>query len=225
MSNYGSPTRGSTSASNRERLLSMVAGGLGVLMFIWGFLKWLSLNENGHEQKYAGFAFAMPTTAVIGLSLAGGLMALLGAADRRSGRGVPSAIPTALAATSLLLAIGILIAKDNVSPEVTDDVNIEIGLILGLITAILQTVVLAMGLVSRKEDAANTGGATYPGQQSDYAAQPPSYPAQPPSYPAQQPTYPAQSDGQQGGYAAPPSGYAPSPQPGQAGGTGYPPAQ
>jgi Family of unknown function (DUF5336) len=222
MSSYDSPTRGSASASNRERLLSMVAGGLGVLMFVWGFLKWLSLNDNGHEQKYAGFAFAMPTTAVIGLSLAAGLMALLGAADRRSGRGVPSAIPTALAATSLLLAIGILIAKDNVSPEVTDDVNVEIGLILALITAIVQTVVLALGLASRKEDAANTGTSTqtgqptgYPTQHSGYAGQPTGYAGQPGGYAAQPTAQPA----------AHPGGYGTSAQPGQPGGTGYPPAQ
>ena len=163
MSEYGSPTRGSVAASNRERMLSMVAAALGVLMFIWGFMKWLSLSNGGHEQKYAGYAFGMPTTAVIGFSLAAGLVALLGALDRRSGRGVPSAIPTALAATALLLSIGILIAKDSVSPEVGDDVKVEIGLILALITAIVQTIVLGLGLASRKDDAADTGGATYGG--------------------------------------------------------------
>jgi hypothetical protein len=204
MSGYGSPTRGSVSASNRERMLSMVAAGLGILMFVWGFLKWLSLHDNDQDQKYAGYAFGMPTTAVIGLSLAAGLMALLGAMDRRDGRGVPSAIPTALAATSLLLAIGIMIAKDNVSPEVTDDVGIEIGLILGLITAILQTAVLAMGLASRRQDEANTGAPTYAGQQPSYAGH---------------------ADGQNGGYAQQ-GGFGGTPQPGQtqAGGTGYPTA-
>jgi hypothetical protein len=43
----------------------------------------------------------------IGISLAAGLIALLGATEMRRGRGVPSAIPTGLAATSLLLAIGV----------------------------------------------------------------------------------------------------------------------
>jgi hypothetical protein len=141
-------------------MLSMTAGALGVLMFIWGFLKWLNTGEPGgsHQKtKYAGYAFAMPTTAVIGLSLAAGLIAVLGATDRRSGRGVPSAIPTGLAATSFLIALGILLDKGSISPAAGAKVGVEIGLILGLITAAVQTIVLAMGLASRKEDAANTG--------------------------------------------------------------------
>jgi Family of unknown function (DUF5336) len=159
----GVPTRGRASDSQRERMLSMIAGALGVLMFIWGFLKWLNSGDPGGQDqktKYAGYAFGMPTTAVIALSLAAGLIALLGASDRRSGRGVPSAIPTALAATSFLIALGILLAKGSISPNAGAEIGVEIGLILGLITAAVQTVVLAMGLASRKEDAANTG---YPG--------------------------------------------------------------
>jgi uncharacterized protein DUF5336 len=164
MTNFGSsgasPARGSSSTSNKERMLSMIGAGLGVLMFVWGFLKWLNIGDghgNGDQkQKYAGFAFGMPTTAVIGLSLAAGLAALLGAMERRPGRGVPSAIPTALAATSALLAIGILFGKGSISPDLGDKVGVEIGLILGLITALLQTAVLAAGLASRKDDGANT---------------------------------------------------------------------
>jgi hypothetical protein len=133
-------------------MLSMVAGALGVLMFIWGFLKWLKIGKGSDAQKYAGFAFAMPTTAVIGLSLASGLIALLGATERRAGRGVPSAIPTGLAAASLLVAVGILISKGSVSPNVGDAVGVQIGLILGVITALVQTVVLGMGLASRHDD-------------------------------------------------------------------------
>jgi hypothetical protein len=138
----------------------MIGAALGVLMFIWGFLKWLNIGEQGNsdqKQKYAGYAFGMPTTAIIALSLAAGLTALLGAVDRRSGRGVPSAIPTALAATSLLLAIGVLLGKGSISPDGGDKVGVEIGLILGVITAAVQTVVLAMGMASRKHDEANTG--------------------------------------------------------------------
>jgi hypothetical protein len=153
----GAPTRGSARDSQRERMLSLIGAALGVLMFVWGFLKWLNIGGQDQKQKYAGFAFGMPTTAVIGLSLAAGLIALLGATDRRSGRGVPSAIPTGLAATALLLAIGILLGKGSISPEVGDKVGVEIGLILGLITAALQTIVLGIGLASRKDDAANTG--------------------------------------------------------------------
>jgi hypothetical protein len=133
--------------------MSMIGGALGVLMFIWA--SWLNIGVPTRSKKYAGFAFGMPTTAVIGLSLAAGLMALLGARERRCGR-VPSAIPTALAASSLLLAIGIVLGKGSISPELGDKVGTEIRLILGLITALAQTIVLAAGLGSRREDEANT---------------------------------------------------------------------
>jgi hypothetical protein len=133
-------------------MLSMVGGALGILMFILGFLRWLKIGEGDSRQKYSGFAFGMPTTAVIGFSLAAGLMALLGATERRAGRGVPSAIPTALAATSLLLAIGIYLGKGAISPELGSKVGVEIGLILGLLVALVQTVVLAMGLSSRRDE-------------------------------------------------------------------------
>jgi len=133
-------------------MLSLVAGALGILMFIWGFLRWLNVGEGRNEHKFSGYAFEMPTTAIIGLSLAAGLIALLGASERRPGRGVPSAIPTGLAATSLLLAIGVLLGKGQISPTFGDKVGIEIGLILGLVTAALQTIVLGMGLASRHDD-------------------------------------------------------------------------
>jgi hypothetical protein len=160
MSTYGSPTaptRGSAHDSQRERMLALVGAALGVLMFIWGFLKWLNIGGSDQKQKYAGYAFGMPTTAVVGLSLAAGLIALLGASERRAGRGVPTAVPTGLAATSFLIALGILLGKGSISPDGGDKVGVEIGLILGLITAAVQTIVFAIELASRKEDAANTG--------------------------------------------------------------------
>jgi hypothetical protein len=136
----------------RERMLSMVGAALGFLMFVWGFLRWLNVGEGDDQHKYSGFAFQMPTVAVIGFSLAAGLTALLGATERRAGRGVPSAIPTGLAATGLLLAIGLVLGKGAISPTLGSEVGVEIGLILALITALLQTVVLGMVLMSRHDD-------------------------------------------------------------------------
>jgi hypothetical protein len=234
MSAYGSPSRGSASTSQRERLLSMIAGALGVLMFIWGFLKWLSIGNGNSKQKYAGFAFGMPTTAVIGLSLAAGLLALLGALDHRSGRGVPSAVPTALAGSSLLVALGILLGKGSISPDAGDKVGVQIGLILGLITAILQTGVLAMELASRQNDAANTGAPLGSQPPGGYGAPPQPQPQpqhQPQSQYAGQPHPGAYGPPQPppGGYRAPQhqAGPGPQPQPGYpppppAGGTGFP---
>src|SRR3954471_14462059 len=146
----------------RERTLSMIAGALGLVMFLLGFTRWLSAGDGADQIKYSGFAFQMPTTAVIGFSLAAGLMALLGATERRPGRGVPSAIPTAMAATSLLLAIGIFLGKGAISPDLGGQVGVEIGLILALITALLQTIVLGMGLASRHDDRVDTTYADAP---------------------------------------------------------------
>src|SRR5690348_10287910 len=143
------PSLDSDSSDKRERALSMIAGLLGIVMFLIGFLRWLKIGDGDSRQKYSGFAWAMPTTAVIGLSLAAGLIAALGATDRRRGRGVPSAIPTGLAAASLLVAIGVLLGKGSISPNIGDKVGVEIGLILAVITAAVQTIVLAMGLASR----------------------------------------------------------------------------
>jgi hypothetical protein len=151
--NSSSSSRTGTDESDkRERMLSMVGGALGILMFLFGFLRWLKFDSGGTSRKYSGFAFQMPTTAIIGLSLAAGLIALLGATEHRRGRGVPSAIPTGLAATSLLLAIGVFLGKGAISPDIGDKVGVEIGLILGLLTALVQTIVLAMGLSSRRDE-------------------------------------------------------------------------
>ena len=139
------------SSDDRERMLSMVGGGLGILMFLLGFLRWMSIGEGDEQQKFSGFAWSMPTTAVIGFSLAAGLIALLGATERRPGRGVPSAIPAGLAATGLLVAVGIYLGKGGISPDIGSEVGIEIGLILGLVTALAQTAVLGMGLASRRD--------------------------------------------------------------------------
>ena len=145
-------TRGDHNDSDsRERMLSMVGGLLGIVMFLAGFLRWLKIGEGDSRQKFSGFAWSMPTTAVIGLSLAAGLIALLGATERRAGRGVPSAIPTGLAATSFLLAVGIYLGKGGISPELGSEVGVEIGLIAGLIISLIQTVVLGLGLASRRD--------------------------------------------------------------------------
>ena len=138
-------------SDKRERMLSTIGGALGVIMFLLGFMRWLSVGEGDDQSKYSGFAFQMPTTAVIGFALAAGLIALLGATERRPGRGVPSAIPTGLAATSLLLAIGIYLGKGAMSPSLGDEVGVEIVLILAILVAAAQTAVLGMGLASRRD--------------------------------------------------------------------------
>jgi hypothetical protein len=133
-------------------MLSMVAGGLGLLMFVWGFLRWFNVGDGAKQMKYSGYAFATPSSAVVALGLAAGVIAFLGAIDRRAGRGVPSAIPTGLAFTSLLLAVAICLGKGEISPRGGSKIGIEVGLILALITAAIQTLVLVMALASRHDD-------------------------------------------------------------------------
>jgi hypothetical protein len=147
-----SATTTDSDALRRERMLSTIGGALGLLMFIWGFLRWLNVGDGADQHKYSGYAFQMPTVAVIGFSVAAGLMALLGTTERRAGRGAPSAIPTAMAATGLLLAIGVFLGKGAISPTLGSEVGVEIGLVLAMITALLQTIVLGMVLKSRRDD-------------------------------------------------------------------------
>lgn len=144
--------RRESATTKRERSLSMVGGVLGLAMFAIGFLRWLSVDGDKRQAKFSGYALQMPTTAIIGLAVAAGLIALFGAMERRPGRGVPSAVPTGLAAASLLLAIGVYLGKGAISPDLGDRVGVEIGLILGLVVAALQTLVLGMGLASRHDD-------------------------------------------------------------------------
>jgi hypothetical protein len=137
----------------RERALSMTAGLLGVLMFVWGFLRWFNVgNEANTQHRYSGYAFQSPSVAVIGLSLAAGLMAALGAMERRRGRGVPSAVPTALAATSLLLAIAVALGKGAISPTFGAKIGLEVGIYLAIATAAVQTIVLALEMRNRHHD-------------------------------------------------------------------------
>lgn len=189
MSGFGA-TKFAAPGAQRDRMLALIGGLLGLLMFIWGFLKWIRLEDNGQKQSYAGYAFGMPTTAVIGLSIAAGLVAVLGALDPREGRGVPSAIPLGLAGASLLLVIGVFTGKSSISDFGGTKVSADVGLVLGLITAVLQTAALGWEWIERllpRTSATPGGPAAYPGQQGGFG---------PPS---------------SGGYAPPTAGYAQPP--------------
>ncbi|MDT4936488.1 MAG: hypothetical protein QOG80_159 [Pseudonocardiales bacterium] len=181
MSSYGSsPVPTSARAQlPRERLMSYAAAGLGLLMFVWGFLNWLKLDDGEQKQSYAGYAFGSPAMAVIGFSVAAGVLALVGAMDRRPDRGVPSGVPVALATTSLLLVIGLLVGKGMIAPKSSfgADVKVDVGLILAVITAIVQAAVLGLEWLSRQQVPGmppTVLPAAYPGQQGTYGP-PPDY--------------------------------------------------
>jgi Family of unknown function (DUF5336) len=205
MTAYGPPPTPHSTASPLQRaaLLSYVAGGLGVLSFIWGFLKWITEGDGGDQVKVGAYAAGSPAVAVIGFSLAAGLLAAGAAWEKKP----PSLTPVVLAVTSLLLAIGILIGKGSVDlGGAGAKYGIAIGFILELITVILQVGVLVFGWM--------TASARVPANRA------PAWPPQP------QPPYPGQPvpPGQPGGYG-PPQTYGPAqpPPPGPQQGYGPPP--
>ena len=187
MTAYGPPPTPQSSASPAQRaaMLSYAAGGLGVLSFIWGFLKWITEGEGSDKGKLGGYAVQSPVVAVVGFSLAAGLLAAGLAWDNKP----PTLAPVAFSVTSLLLTIGILIGKGSVEPSGGAKFGIGIGLILELITVILQAGVLIFGWM--------TASGRVPANRA------PAWPAQP-----QQQPYPGQQ-AQPGRPMQPPPGYGP----------------
>lgn len=208
MTAYGPPPapRPSASPDHRARLLAMVAGGLGLLMFIWGFLTWFT-ESTGEKTDYGGYAAISAAPAAIGFAVAAGLVALALVFEKRP----LTTVPLALAVTGLLLVIGMFIGKGSVSSgSQSADVSAGAGMVLGLITPLLQVAALAVGwlLATDRLPARVTGAWTGEGAQPGAAAQygtPTAYGVpqgeyrQPSGYPAPQ------------GYAA---AGAPAPQPG-----------
>jgi hypothetical protein len=207
MTAYGPPAtpRPPASPDQRAMLMSYVAGGLGVLSFIWGFLKWVTEGDGPGKTKLGGYAVQSPVVAVIGFSLAAGLLAAALALDKKP----PTLAPVAFSTTGLLLAFGVLIGKGSISVGDgggSPNFGIGIGLILELITLILQVGVLVFGwMTASGRISAHRAPPAWPGQ----AQQPqPPYPGQP-GQPGQ--PYPGQPV-QPGGYA-PPHTYGPAQQP------------
>jgi hypothetical protein len=195
MTAYGPPAvpRSAASPVQRAAMMFYIAGGLGVLSFVWGFLKWFTEGEGSDKVKVGAYAVASPAVAVIGFSLAAGLLAAAAAWEKRAA----SLTPVVLAVTSLLLAFGILIGKGSVDPSGGAKYGIAIGFILELITVIVQVGVLVFGwMTANGKIAAKAAAPAWPAQQ----------PQQP--YPGQ-PGQPGQS-GQPGQYG-PPQTYGPGP--------------
>jgi uncharacterized protein DUF5336 len=199
MTAYGPPPtpRASASPTQRAAMFSYIAGGLGLLSFIWGFLKWITEGDGDGKVQLGGYAVQSPGVAVIGFSLGAGLLAAGLAWDKKP----PTLAPVVFAITSLLLVIGILIGKGSVDTGGSGSakIGIGIGLILELITVILQAGVLVFGWMTANGRVPVNRAPAWPGQQ-----QPQPYPG--PQGPPQGPP-PAQP----GGYG-PPQTYGPPPQ-------------
>ncbi|MGI8760972.1 MAG: DUF5336 domain-containing protein [Jatrophihabitantaceae bacterium] len=213
MSAYGPPAaqRPPTSPAQRTAMLAYVAGGLGVLSFIWGFLDWFDQGNDG----VGGYSVAgAGASAVIGFALAAGLLAVAGVVEN----GKIALAPLALGVTGLLLVIGVSIGKGNLGSN-AGNVSMGIGLILALITAIVQVAVLvlawmmAAGRMPAPKPKAPPGyPQPYPGQPGQYGP-PPQAGYGPPPQPQPRPEGP----GRYGPPPGQPGQYGPPSQPGPQG--------
>lgn len=180
------PARPAASPEQRANLLGYVAGVLGVLSFVWGFLTWFTEGSGDHAPTATGYSIqGAGATAVIGVSLAAGLLAAVRSYEKKDA----ALVPVALGVTALLLVIGVVIGKGGIDDGSGNsiDVGMGIGLILELITVILQVGALVVAWLMA------TGKMPTPR---------PHAPAQP-QYPGYQP--------QQGYPQQPPQGYGPPP--------------
>lgn len=222
MSGYGPPSNippttpmpAAPRQAGREpaQMVGYLAGMLGLLSFVWGFLSWFSQGGAG----FAGYSIAgSGAGAVIGLSIVAGLLAAVDALDKRAS----GALPAALAVAAFLVALGLLIGK---SPS-GEGVGVGVGLILELITTLVQAVglayvwLVATGRMRAPQTRAAAGG--WPGQsQAQSHGQPQGQ--QPYQYgPAAPPPGQFAPQPPPGGYAPAPTQYG-APQPS----AGYPPA-
>ena len=111
-------------------LLERVGAGLGVLMFVWGFLPWYGLPATDVN----GYGFGSPAPVVIGLSLLASGVAAARALDQKSASPL---VPLAAAAVALLVSFGLIVDRG-------DNVSLNVGLILALVTTLLQTAAFAL---------------------------------------------------------------------------------
>jgi hypothetical protein len=181
---------GTAGPAQRAALLHFLAGALGVLSFIWGFLTWFTEGHGGGAFHFAGYAFSSAGVAPIGLSILAGAIAVANTVDGK----IASFVPSAVAISALLTVIGVAGGKGNVGPG-DAQIGMGVGLILELITCVVQVAVLliawlaANGRLGVPRPPAHpgypTGGTPRPGYPvTGYGAPAPSYP--PPAYPGQQ---------------------------------------
>lgn len=193
-------------------LLERVGAGLGVLMFVWGFLPWYGLAATDVN----GYGFGSPAPVAIGLSLLASGIAAARVLDQKA---ASLLVPLAAAAVALLVSFGLIVDRG-------DNVSLNVGLILAIVTTLLQTAAFALAWL---HEIGRLGAGAQPDRWSGstpYGYGTPEAGSSPGStgYPA--PTaYVGQSGYTQSGYSAAP-GYGETQvmTPGSANPYGYPPA-
>jgi uncharacterized protein DUF5336 len=193
-------------------LLERVGAGLGVLMFVWGFLPWYGLAATDVN----GYGFGSPAPVAIGLSL---LASGVAAARMLDQKAASPLVPLAAAAVALLVSFGLIVDRG-------DNVSLNVGLILAVVTTLLQTAAFALawlheiGRLGVGAQSEGWSGNTPYGYATPEAGNSPGSTA----YPAPTP-YVGQSGYPQSGYgAAPGYGETQVMTPGSANPYGYPPA-
>lgn len=134
MTGYGPPGASTTSAGRKQvPLLELIALGLGLLAFVWGFFPFY--GADGTDQSIKGYAVGSAATGAIALAVLAGLLA---GAKYVAEETKPVRPPYALAAATgaLLLTIAALAVKG-------DGVTSKIGLWLLFITTLAEVGVLA----------------------------------------------------------------------------------
>ena len=193
-------------------LLERVGAGLGVLMFVWGFLPWYGLAATDVN----GYGFGSPAPVAIGLSL---LASGVAAARMLDQKAASPLVPLAAAAVALLVSFGLIVDRG-------DNVSLNVGLILAVVTTLLQTAAFTLawlheiGRLGVGAQSDRWSGNTPYGYATPEAGNSPGSTA----YPAPTP-YVGQSGYTQSGYgAAPGYGETQVMTPGSANPYGYPPA-
>jgi len=91
-------------------LLERVGAGLGVLMFVWGFLPWYGLAATDVN----GYGFGSPAPVAIGLSL---LASGVAAARMLDQKAASPLVPLAAAAVALLVSFGLIIDRGDAAAD------------------------------------------------------------------------------------------------------------
>ncbi len=157
---YPAPAAGSGRAA--LPLYEIIGAGIGVLTWIWGFLKWFGSGDQGIK-GFGGFG-----TAVIALALAASGVGLAGLVVKNNEKSVVELrqyTAAGLAAAAVLVSFGMLIGHGD---EFGDA---KIGLILALITSLLQTAAFTAAFLESKGVIPKLTGGAKPAQYAGYPQQ------------------------------------------------------